>query len=71
MKVTIEDFETGGGWYLKVNGRVCVALLPADIQYIVERWGSTSKKELVKQAVEEEYVERKLAREAHKLGVEL
>jgi hypothetical protein len=71
MKVTIEEFKIGGGWYLRVNDRICAALLPADIQYIVDRWGGTSKKALVKQAVEEAYAEQLLAMEARKLGVNL
>jgi hypothetical protein len=69
MKVTIEEFKIGGGWYLRVNGRFCAALLPLDIQYIVDRWGSPNKKKFVKEAVVEEYAEHKLplAREARKL----
>lgn len=47
MKVTIERFNTGGGWYLKVDDRTVAALLPSDIEYITKRFGSTSKLKLV------------------------
>lgn len=73
MKVTIERFNTGGGWYLKVDDRTVAALLPSDIEYITKRFGSTSKFKLVHDAVEAEYAdaEQVLATEAKKLGVEL
>ena len=73
MKVTIERFNTGGGWYLMVDDRTVAALLPSDIEYITKRFGSTSKFKLVHEAVEAEYAdaEQVLATEAKKLGVEL
>ena len=71
MKVTIERFDTGGGWYLKVDDRTVAVLLPSDIEYITKRFGPTSKLKLVHEAVEAEYAEQVLATEAKKLGVEL
>ena len=71
MKVTIERFNTGGGWYLKVDDRTVAVLLPSDIEYITKRFGPTSKLKLVHEAVEAEYAEQVLATEAKKLGVEL
>ena len=68
MKVTIERFNTGGGWYLNVDDRTVAALLPDDIEYITKRFGPTSKFKLVHDAVEAEYA---LEMEAKKLGVEL
>ena len=41
MKVTIERFNTGGGWYLKVDDRTVAALLPSDIEYITKRCHAT------------------------------
>lgn len=58
MTVTLEDFCTGGGWYLKVNGRTVATLLPSDIQYIVNRCGSMHTKSFVTEVVEQEYAKQ-------------
>ena len=55
MHVTIERFNTGGGWYIQLDGRTIAALLPSDIEYIAKRFGPTSKHTLVAKAVEQEY----------------
>lgn len=58
MTVTMKEFLTGKGWYLVVDGQSVCALLPSDIQAIVNRWGSPASKQRIANIVDDEYYKR-------------
>jgi hypothetical protein len=55
MKVTIEDFQVGGGWYLKINGQTVAVLLGDNIREIVNTYGSPRGKKITDAAITEHY----------------
>ena len=55
MKVTIEDFQVGDGWYLKINGQTVAVLLGDNIREIVNTYGSPRGKKITDAAITEHY----------------